>query len=1142
MRKGSMGDGMLQTTIESRLAVLTARLPHPLAALLEKALGADNSDALHEDLVNAWEAALKVAACCMWAARREIGVSSSGFEQQCRQLARPSYGTWPGMIREGRALLAGRPEAPARALGPLLAGLDARWDSRPGLAALAAHLRETPGVELSGNTVLGLVQALSNYRNKTKGHKQRNSGVREQGVDALLEGLLDFLEICPLTGECAVVSVRRVELSGGRCAVRIARMRGHGQPVETVEVSQEAGERLAQGQPYLFASPELFIRLFPVAAIDDRQVDAWRLGWIEHQVREPRFSFETYLAGSFHVRLAAEDLVALLGGIAPEVAAELPPEILALEPWRGLLAYEEEHAPVFFGREEDTDHALARLLRDHCLVVCGASGSGKSSLMKAGILPRLRDSYEADGTSLAAAVLVPGTDPVEALRSALRRIEFEGVDPAQWWMLVDREIPRETTAREGQGLSSLAEFAASRGVRIALCVDQLEEVVTSCDSAQERSRFLDLLVGLCSNARSSGAFVMATVRADLIGPLLAHAGFRALMESSGHFLGGLSEERLRRIVQDPLRGRGVPMEAGLAEEIVRDVGAELGSLALLGHVLRTLWEERAAYGNRLTRQAYEAAGRVSGALRRQADNALKEIVELAPPPMSVPSSIAIDQVLLQLAFINEDGSFSRRRTTLSNLADSTGFAPASIRALLKPLVAKRLLILGAVDPDSDVASSECIEIVHDSLLEAWPYYRNLLRDRLQVIRLKQEVEAAARAWKAAGMQSEWWTDDTSQLQRAEELLTRGVLVIGAVERDFLSQCRAKTDRAATAEKKRVRLMAGLISSLVIVGIFGLNQLTKYASVEVDKQKIDVVVDNAWSTCRWAGDMCKKPDATETALDFLLTKTANLGDLLNKIGKDVEDKNVDADWYYKKILEERQAMKDAEKAGAFKPADETKPPTVISEEIARYPGCEKLRPEECFYKGILWGIGEQGMREWLKAITHFRNGCDLGDDYSCARAGWMLFGAALDEEADKFLYLSCAGNSAIGCYRKGTVEYFRDGDASAAVVAFGTSCSLGHQPSCAAWRAIRTKDLRIKEAKPIDKSTESSVSSSCLSKADGLACRWMAELFRMKKQAANVNIYMGEAAEAFKAACENGDASQCRVASIFQLRDEKEDAP
>jgi WD40 repeat protein/DNA-binding SARP family transcriptional activator/energy-coupling factor transporter ATP-binding protein EcfA2 len=235
-------------------------------------------------------------------------------------------------------------------------------------------------------------------------------------------------------------------------------------------------------------------------------------------------------------------------------------------PYPGLLAYGIDQAEDYFGRDDDIEACRAILDREGVLAVVGPSGSGKSSLVRAGVAAAARR----DGTTVA--VITPGAHPAAAL--------------AETHVL---------------------------GTPAMLVVDQAEEVVTVCSNADERGAFLDAVVGHAA----SGAPVVLALRADRLGELTGHAGLARVLERGLHLLGAMSEPDLRSAVEGPARRAGLLLEPGLVDLLVEEVSGEPGALPLLSHALTQTWENRE--GRTLTVDGYRAAGGIRGAVARTAE-------------------------------------------------------------------------------------------------------------------------------------------------------------------------------------------------------------------------------------------------------------------------------------------------------------------------------------------------------------------------------------------------------------------------------------------------------------------------------------------------------------------------------------------
>lgn len=824
---------MAERDDDLRLRIARQDLPWPLEPMIYRALRAESADHQHERLTMAWEAICRVAGGSLAAVCRRLGLRSPELAQATATLVRPSFGHWIALIRAGRALLEGRREAEARALAPLLEGLASPFAKVPALAALAEAIRRTPGksIAIDGKTAFDLLGAMPAYRNAVQStHADAESGVRERNAPIVLDGLLAMLELAPPVGELSLVvpsKLWRDDAGEEAWKVELATMQGGGPVPATRSLPRDVWESLARGRVYLHTPPSSFVPLLPFAAAEVG-ADGWNVGWLEGRVRDPQFQYGGGAQGGFRAAVPPDDIRDVFAVRAAEDAAEvLDASLLAIEPWRGLLAYEEAHAGLFFGREEEVESALARLRKDACVVVCGASGSGKSSLAAAGVLPRLRDALEAEGSTLAVVKLTPGKHPLAALRAALLSLDVGGpAESIAWSQKVEELLGDDVPKLDPAALAHLARGLAAAGMRLAVFVDQLEEAVTLCGDAAERARFLDVIAGLGKRAGGARACLLVTVRADLVGELFSHPEACALVEANFFPLGTMPPERLVRVVSEPLRGRRVAMEPGLAETIVQDVGEEPGALALLSQVLATLWDERGKYGDRLTKQGYDAAGRVPGALQTQAEHALVEAIGAPPDPAK---RALVERVLLQLAHVSEEGTFVRRRVGFGELEASTGATAAALRAVVEPFVSRRLFVMGNLDPAEGAeapaepragarverTAERTLEVAHEALLSAWRHAADLLRSQTEILLLRQEVVADARAWQRAGRSGELWSDASTKLRRAEELVEGGRLDLGPTERDFLRASRRTVARRRQLERAFLVFVA-LLATVAIV--------------------------------------------------------------------------------------------------------------------------------------------------------------------------------------------------------------------------------------------------------------------------------------------------------------------------------------
>ncbi len=364
-----------------------------------------------------------------------------------------------------------------------------------------------------------------------------------------------------------------------------------------------------------------------------------------------------------------EGICALQTSGAPAV---LPPDVC---PWRGLESYDVEDRPWFAGRERLVAELLARLSSERLVAVVGASGSGKSSLVRAGMLGALAEDALPGSAGWTTLVMRPGASP-------MRQLAAVALGAAQ------------ASPSLGDLLLRLAEQGETDDVRrTVLVVDQLEEVWTSCDDSRERESFLDALAGI---AHETDARVVLVVRGDYFPRLAEHAALASLARDATLLVGAPSPAEVRRMVEVPARAAGLTLDTGLAETLTDDAGQEPGLLPLLSTSLLQLWERRD--DRRLTYADYVAIGGLPGAVAHLAEEAYHALAESDRGTARV--------VLLRLAGRSGSGEVVRRRVPLAELEG----LPGSTGEVAAALAGARLLTL----------TGDAVEVAHESLFREWP--------------------------------------------------------------------------------------------------------------------------------------------------------------------------------------------------------------------------------------------------------------------------------------------------------------------------------------------------------------------------------------------------------------------------------------
>ncbi|MEU6669349.1 AAA family ATPase [Streptomyces sp. NPDC046727] len=456
--------------------------------------------------------------------------------------------------------------------------------------------------------------------------------------------------------------------------------------------------------------------------------------------------------------------------------AQAPPVAGGVCPYRGLAPYRSEDARWFFGRERSTNALVAQLRAAErsggLVMLVGASGAGKSSLLNAGLVPAVRGGALDTGAEDTAATaappqpghaqsgesprspetaeppdpvlqLVPGADPLDAL---VRRVP-ELADVAADARRAEQEAS-ENPALPGSDAPHLAravrEALAVRAgrttgpdTRPVLIVDQFEETFTLCADEADRRTFIQLLHAACTPpagaAGPAPVRVVLGIRADFYEQCLGYPELADALQHRHMVLGPLTSAELREAVTGPAKAVGLELEPGLAELIVREVSADgprgahdAGVLPLLSHALLATWQRRKS--GKLTLAGYRAAGGIQGAVAATAERAWSGLDPAA--------RAAARLLLLRLVRLGEDTQATRRRGTRRQLAQESA-DPGKTEESLEALVRARLVTLDA----------DTVEITHEALLHAWPRLRHWIDEGRGDHLLRQRLEEDGRAWE-----------------------------------------------------------------------------------------------------------------------------------------------------------------------------------------------------------------------------------------------------------------------------------------------------------------------------------------------------------------------------------------------------------
>ncbi|MFI6170633.1 hypothetical protein ACIBCN_27880 [Nocardia sp. NPDC051052] len=490
-------------------------------------------------------------------------------------------------------------------------------------------------------------------------------------------------------------------------------------------------------------------------------------------------------------------------------AAKEPPPALPNDgqaPYVGLAAFEPQDTDRFFGRDNLIEDLLAQLIRHRFLTVVGASGSGKSSLLRAGLVAHLRQDATPPRPAL---VFMPGPHPMA--ECAITLSTLVGHTPG--------DVHADLIA-DPQGLHRLVRRALAdqpAEAELTLVVDQFEEVFTLCHDRAEREQFIDALLA-AAQAPTSRCRVVIGVRADFYGRLTTHPGLVAALRDAQVPVGPMSVDELRQAIAGPAAQAGCVVEGPLLAALIATTAGQSGALPLLSHALLETWRRRR--GTTLTLSGYHSVGGVDGALAQTAETFYTALDDR--------QRVVAKHLLLRLISPGDGTEDTKRRADYAELDDDV------TRAVLDRMTVARLV----------TTTEHGVELAHESLIRAWPRLQTWLEDDRDGLRTHRQLAEAAAAWVS--------------LNRDPTLLYQGVRLAQASawsrtgrpgmadrEKSFLqASVRARIDEQARSDR-RARLTRLLTAAVVVFAV--LASVAAFVAVQQRstalQQRDDVVYRN-----------------------------------------------------------------------------------------------------------------------------------------------------------------------------------------------------------------------------------------------------------------------------------------------------------
>jgi WD40 repeat protein len=571
-------------------------------------------------------------------------------------------------------------------------------------------------------------------------------------------------------------------------------------------------DQLVPGLPWPTALEEGLRDVQAVAVFIGKELGGWqkREMWfaLDRQVREekqghpfpvipvllagadptPSFLFTNTwidLRGGLDTVAVAEPLDAFENAINASTRAQPPPAERAVRPYRGLEAFREEDAAFFAGRVAFASELLNFTLGKELVAVVGPSGSGKSSVVQAGLVPRLRRQLP-PATTWDIVTFTPGSDPFLRLASTLTPLLEQNLSETD--RLTEAQKLGKRLADDEIRLESVIDrvIKKSNGTgRLLVMADQFEELFT-LTQGPSRLPFARALVRALGKAPFT---LLVTLRADFYSQIIAlDRELSDRLAPAQVNIGALTREELRESIIKPAKLVGLEFEPGLVDRILRDVGSEPGNLPLLEFALTGLWSQR--QNRSLTNAAYDDIGGVTGALAQRAEAAF---ARFAPEEQTAARRLL--SRLVRVARPDEGAEDTRQRIELQA---TDPVAEKVALALAGPEI--RLLVMGKPEGE-ELSGGQIVEVAHEALIRNWGRLRGWLNEDREFLLWRQRLQIQVEQWNEHGRDASYLLRGVS-LSEGERWLTGRPQDLMATQQQFIQKSSVLRKQEHEEEERR----------------------------------------------------------------------------------------------------------------------------------------------------------------------------------------------------------------------------------------------------------------------------------------------------------------------------------------------------
>ncbi len=552
-------------------------------------------------------------------------------------------------------------------------------------------------------------------------------------------------------------------------------------------------------------------------------------------------------------------------------------------PFPGLRSFEEEEQILFFGREEQIDDLISKLRRNRFLAVIGTSGSGKSSLVKSGLLPSLYGGFMAQsGSNWQTVSFRPGTDPIGNMAKSLSVANYDYLSELGLENVDYSDVIETGLRRSDRGLIDFyLQNLRSKGDNLLLLIDQFEELFRFSELEKSKSEgysdsvaFVNLLLSAAAQ-KDVPVFIVFTMRSDFLGECTLFKGLPEAINDGHYLVPRMTREQIRQVITGPIAVGGATISAALVNRVLNDLGDNPDQLPILQHALMRVWDywQRNGASGSIDVSDYESIGTLKGALSQHAEEAFGEL----PPANHIDYEDLCKRIFKSLTDRGKDNRGTRRPTKVSDIMLLT---ESTFEDVVKVTGVFRAEGRGFLMPDIgiELQESDVLDISHESLMRVWKRLVAWVDEESESIQMYVRLTEAAEQYeqRKGGL---WRNPELSLAIKWKNDNKPNALWAGRINAEFertmlfldysIDQQRKEEEYKEFQQKsrlKRARIFAITVSSVAMVAIglaFWANTQKKKADVAKEEAKVERVKAE------------KKSEELKVVNDQLVTKEERL---------------------------------------------------------------------------------------------------------------------------------------------------------------------------------------------------------------------------------------------------------------------------